>query len=63
MKEARAQDLRESEERDFPAKGTRSVPACWRVGKVTRVDRVSDGKAIHCQDRRRWVLRAFQAVP
>lgn len=51
MQEVREQALRESEEREFQAKGKGSVLACWRVGKVAGVDRVSNGKAIHCQDR------------
>lgn len=46
----REQALWESEEREFQAKGTGSVLASWRVGKVTGVDRVSNGKAILCQD-------------
>ena len=51
MQEVREQALREWEERELQAKGTGSVLACWRVGKVAGVDRVSNGKAIYCQDR------------
>lgn len=51
MQEVREQALREWEEREFQAKGTGSVLACWRVGKVSGVDKVSNGKAIYCQDR------------
>lgn len=51
MQEVWEASFKGMEEREFQAKGTGSVLACWRVGTVSGVDRVSNGKAIYCQDR------------